>query len=242
MRVARENPTWGYRRIHGELTRLGHTLAASTVWQILRDTGVDPAPHRSTVIWTEFLRTQAAVACDFLCVDTVTLRRSYVLFLLDIQTRRVFFGGVTANPTGPWTTQAARNLFLRHGDQLAQARALVRDRGSQFTDGFDEIFRTSAMKVLRTPARTPVANAFAERWVGTIRRELLDRTIVWNRHQLERLVVDFIDHYNEHRPHRSLEQQAPLSSGGTPRPCPRDSPVVRTSRCDRLIHEYRHAA
>ena len=121
----------------------------------------------------------------------------------------MFFAGVTANPTGAWTTQAARNLFLRHADQLADARALVRDRGSQFIDTFDEIFRTEGLKILKTPVRTPVANTFAERWIGSIRRELLDRTIIWNQRQLERLVIDYIDHYNEHRPHRSLDQQPP---------------------------------
>ena len=107
----------------------------------------------------------------------------------------MFYAGVTANPTGAWTTQAARNLFLRHADQLADSRALVRDRGSQFIDTFDEIFRTEGFKILKTPVRTPVANTFAERWIGTIRRELLDRTIIWNQQQLERLATDYIDHY-----------------------------------------------
>ena len=121
----------------------------------------------------------------------------------------MFFAGVTANPTGAWTTQAARNLFLRHAEHLAGARALVRDRGSQFIDSFDEIFRTEGFKILKTPVRTPVANAFAERWIGSIRRELLDRTIIWNQRQLERLVIDYIEHYNQHRPHRSLQQRPP---------------------------------
>ena len=175
-----------------------------------------PHPTRSAVTWTEFLRSQAAVACDFFTVDTAALRRYYVLFFIHIETRQVFFAGVTANPTGAWTTQAARNLFLRHGDQLAGARALVRDRGSQFIDGFDEIFRTEGFKILKTPVRTPVANAFAERWIGSIRRELLDRTIIWNRRQLERLVSDYIAHYNEHRPHRALEQRAPTPNATPP--------------------------
>ena len=238
----RENATWGYRRIHGELGRLGLTLAASTVWQILRDNNIDPAPHRSTVTWSEFLRSHAAVACDFFCVDTIALRRFYVLFFIDIPTRQVIFGGLTANPTGPWTAQAARNLFLRHGDQLAPARALVHDRGSQFTDAFDEVLRCSGMKILQTPVRTPVANAFAERWVGTIRRELLDRTIIWNQHHLERVVVDYINHYNQHRPRRSLDQRPPAACEGPPSRHQSDPTVSRTTRCDGLINEYRHAA
>ena len=237
--MAVDNPTWGYRRIHGELVGLGHRLAASTVWQILKDQRVGPAPQRASVTWSDFLRSQAAVACDFACVDTVGLRRYYLLFFIDIETRRVFYAGITAHPTGDWTTQAARNLFLRHGEALAGCRALVRDRGAQFTASFDEIFRSEGIKVLRTPVRTPVANAFAERWIGTLRRELLDRTLVWNQSQLERIVTD----YNEHRPHRSLNQRPPSQAPAPPIRSPADqSHLHRTSRCDGLIHEYRNAA
>lgn len=242
--MATNNPTWGYRRITAELNRLGHRIGASTVWRILKLHGIDPAPNRSDVTWTQFLRSQAAVACDFATVDTAFLRRYYLLFFIDITTREVFYAGITANPTGPWTAQAARNLFPRHGDRLDQTRALVRDRGSQFVDSFDEIFRTEGLKILRTPVRTPVANTFAERWIGTLRRELLDRTIIWNQRQLERLVADYIAHYNEHRPHRSLDQQPPRPA--TPgQPAPDAGPslrVVRTTRCDGLINEYRNAA
>ena len=142
-------------------------------------------------------------------VGRVLLRRHYLLFFIDITTREVFLAGITAHPTGAWTTQAARNLFLRHGHRFANARALVRDRGGQFVAAFDEIFQTEGVTVLKTPVRTPVANAFAERWIGTLRRELLDRTIIWNRSQLERLVVEYIEHYNHHRPHRSLDQRPP---------------------------------
>ena len=157
--------------------------------------GIDPAPTRSEVTWSQFLRSQAA-ACDFATIDTVTLRRFYLLFFIDVGSRSVYFGGITQHPTGAWTTQAARNLFLHHADVLAGTRALVRDRGSQFIRSFDEIFRTEGCEVLKTPIQTPVANAFAERWIGTLRRELLDRTIIWNRRQLNKLVVDYIDHYN----------------------------------------------
>ncbi|MCP3879997.1 MAG: transposase [Sulfitobacter sp.] len=241
LRLAAENPTWGYRRIHGELAGLGHEIASSTVWSILKASGIDPAPRRSDVTWSQFLRSQAAVACDFFTVDTAMLRRYYVLFFIHIPTCHVFLAGVTANPTGAWTTQSARNLFLRHADQLAGSRALVRDRGSQFINAFDEIFRTEGLKILRTPVRTPVANAFAERWIGSIRRELLDRTIIWNQQQLEELVVDYIDHYNSHRPHRSLEQRPPTPTPGS-EPGPPTLRIVKTTRCDGLINEYRNAA
>jgi transposase InsO family protein len=212
LRLATENPTWGYRRIHGELNGLGHRLAPSTVWRILKTNGIEPAPERSDVTWSQFLHSQAAVACDFFTVDTPTLKRIYVLFFIHIPTRQVFYAGATANPTGAWTTQAARNLFLAHADQLAGSRALVRDRGSQFVGTFDEIFRTEGLSILKTPVRTPVANSFAERRIGTIRRELLDRTLVWNQRQLEQLVADYISHCNEHRPHRSLDQRPPLAA------------------------------
>jgi transposase InsO family protein len=212
------------------------------VWRILKRHGIDPAPQRSTVTWTEFLRSQAAVACDFATVDTAVLRRYYLLFFIDVSSREVFFAGITTNPTGAWTTQAARNLFLRHHDRLADAGALVRDRGSQFIDAFDEIFRTEGFKILKTPVRTPVANTFAERWIGTLRRELLDRTIIWNRRQLERLIVDYLDHYNTHRPHRSLNQRPPVPPPPSPHTDPPRPHVIKSTRRHGLINEYRHAA
>jgi len=241
-RPPRRSSTWGYRRIHGELIGLGHQIGQTTVWQILKDNHIDPAPKRSEVTWTEFLHSQAAVACDFFTVDTAMLRRYYVLFFIQVETRQVIFAGLTANATGAWTTQAARNLFLLHSEQLAEAKALVRDRGSQFIDDFDEILRTESFKILKTPVRTPVANTFAERWIGSIRRELLDRTIIWNRRQLDRLVTDYVTHYNEHRPHRSLEQRPPQSVHEPPPAPPAAITALRTNRCDRLIHEYENAA
>jgi transposase InsO family protein len=248
--MARENPTWGYRRIHGQLVGLGHSIGASTVWQILKDAGIDPAPTRSSVTWSQLLRSQAAIACDFAHVDTVLLRRFYVLFFIDTTTRQVILGGVTANPTPAWSVQAARNLFLVHGDRLADAKALVRDRGSQVTASFDEVFRTEGIKILKTPVRTPVTNCFAERRIATLRRELLDRTIIWNQRQLHRLVTDYIDHYNTHRPHRALQQRPPSRADAVDadadaavdaRPPPSDN-VIRFPRCDGLINEYKNAA
>ena len=242
--MATNNPTWGYRRITGELAGLGHRVGASTVWRILTQHDIDPAPQRTSVTWTQFLRSQAAVACDFATVDTVLLRRYYLLFFIDITNREVLYGGITANPTGAWTTQAARNLFVCQPSRFTHSRALVRDRASQFTGDFDEIFRTEGLKILKTPVRAPIANAFAERWIGTLRRELLDRTIIWNQRQLRRLVIDYIDHYNAHRPHRSLEQRPPRHT--TPDDNTTDHPLplrlVRTTRCDGLINEYKHAA
>ena len=243
VRMAQQNPTWGYRRIQGELTVLGHRIGASTVWKILKDAGIDPAPTRTSTTWSQLLRSQAAVACDFATVDTVMLRRFYVLFFIDTTTREVTFAGITVNPTAAWTVQAARNLFLGHSEKLANTKALVRDRGSQFTASFDDVFRTEGIKVLTTPVRTPVANAFAERWIGSLRRELVDRTIIWNQRQLQRLVTEYIDHYNGHRPHRALQQQPPSPpvAPDTALPFPTAN-ITRLPRCDGLINEYGNAA
>ena len=240
--MATNNPTWGYRRITGELVGLGHRVGASTVWRILKQHRFDPAPQRTSVTWTQFLRSQAAVACDFVTVDTALLRRCYLLFFIDITTREVLYGGITTNPTGAWTTQAARNLFLRHPQRFTHTRALLRDRASQFIGDFDEIFRTEGLKILRTPVRVPVANAFAERWIGTLRRELLDRTIIWNQRQLEHLVTDYIDHYNAHRPHRSLNQRPPAPTKPPNANGQQQLRIIRATRCGGLINEYRKAA
>jgi putative transposase len=239
VRLARENPSWGYRRIHGELARLGITIAASTVWAILKNAGIDPAPSRNSESWTTFLRAQAAgiVACDFFCVDTVMLRRYYVLFFIELQTRRVHLVGITTNPTGAWTTQAARNFMMRYDRPI---RFLIRDGAGQFVRAFDEVFRSDGATIIRTPPRAPVANAYAERWVGTVRRELCDRTLIWNRRQLEQQLRDYVEHYNTHRPHRSLGQRAPDDRGIVAyRP---GQPIRRHANCGGLINEYHQAA
>jgi putative transposase len=178
LRLARENPTWGYRRIHGELARLEIRLAPSTVWAILKRAGVDPAPRRASESWRSFLRAQASgiVACDFLTVDTVLLRRLYVLVFIELATRRAYVAGVTANPTGAWTTQQARNIIEAFTDERdAPIRFLIRDRDSKFTAAFDEVFQSEDIRIVRSPPRAPKANAIAERLVGTLRRECLDR-------------------------------------------------------------------
>ena len=239
IRLASENATWGYRRIHGELARLGITIAASTVWAILKTAGINPAPNRASETWTTFLRAQAAgiVACDFFTVDTVVLRRYYVLFFIELDRRRVHLAGITTNPTGAWTTQAARNFTMRHHRTI---RFLIRDGAGQFVGPFDEVFRSDGATIIRTPPRAPVANAYAERWVGSVRRELLDRTLVWNRRQLEQLLRDYVEHYNTHRPHRTLGQRAPDNAEVVAyRP---GRPIRRHPTCAGFINQYRQAA
>ena len=215
LRLARENPTWGYRRIHGELATMAIGLAPSSVWAILRRHGIDPTPRRSGRTWSEFLRTQATtmLACDFFTVDTVLLRRLYVLFFIEIDTRRVYVTGVTANPVGEWVIQQARNLGFLLADRSRAARFLIRDRDTKFTASFDEVFRSEGVRIIKTPIRAPRANAFAERFVGTVRRECLDRLLIFSRRHLEQVLVEYLVHYNQHRPHRSLDQRSPQQEG-----------------------------
>ncbi len=250
VRMARENPGWGYRRIQGELVGLGIRLAASTVWTILRETGIEPAPRRLDSSWKEFLRRQAAgiLECDFLTVDTVFLKRFYILFFIELATRRVHLAGITANPDGTWVSQQARNLLMRLDDEGVQARFLVRDRDSKFTRDFDEVFRSEGIRVIKAPVRAPRARAHAERWVESLRRECLDRLLILGRRQLERVVRIYAAHYNEHRPHRSLDQQPPLAKPPPlAAPASRREPLQldRLRRRDRLgglLHEYELAA
>jgi transposase InsO family protein len=213
LRLARENPTWGYRRIHGESCRLGYTIGASTVWTILRRAGVDPAPTRSAITWRQFLRAQAkgVLAVDFFTVDTVFLKRLYVLFVIEVASRRVHVLGVTPHPVGAWVAQHARNLVIGLDDRVGRFQLLIRDRDAKFTAAFDAVFAAEAIEVLRTPVRAPRANAYAERWVGTVRREVLDRMLIMGCRQLQSVLAEYADHYNVHRPHRALGQ------GGTAR-------------------------
>ena len=245
LRLARENPTWGYRRIQGELATMGVVLAPSSVWAILRRHGVDPSPMRRGPTWSEFLRSQASsmLACDFFSVDTVLLKRLYVLFFIELDTRRVHVAGVTARPTGYWVVQQARNLTMALEGRAHPVEFLIRDRDAKFTSSFDQVFGAEGIRIIRTPVRAPRANAFAERFVGTVRRERLDRMLILGRRHLEPVLAEYIAHYNDHRPHRALGQLAPLTMDSPP---PIDDPepaeLCRNDAVFGLIHEYRLVA
>jgi len=249
VRLARENPAWGYRRVQGELTGLGIKIAASTVWTILREAGIEPAPKRLETSWSEFLRRQAAsmLECDFLTVDTVFFKRFYVLFFIELATRLVHLAGIKSNPDGSWVSQQARNLLMQFEDEGLQPRFLIRDRDSKFTRDFDEVFRSQGMRVIKAPVRAPRARAQAERWIGSLRRECLDRLLIFRRRQLEGVMRVYAQHYNEHRPHRSLGQRPPLAQppAAEQRGTGDVFALERLHRRDRLgglIHEYRLAA
>jgi putative transposase len=241
LRLARENPRWGYQRIAGELSKLGVSVSPSTVRRLLARAGLGPAPRRSGPSWREFLRAQGAsvVACDFFTVETALLRRYYVLFFIELQTRRVRLAGITANPDSRWVTQQARNLSL--SGALDDVKFLIRDRDSKFVAGFDEVFRTDSVKVIQTPFRSPQANGHAERFVRTARTECLDWLLVLGPRHLERVLRVYVDHYNTERPHRALERHPPLATQ-PPTPPPPQATIQRRDRLGGLLHEYHLAA
>ena len=245
VRLARENPHWGYQRIAGELKRLGLAVSPTTVRKVLALADVPPAPERARQSWRSFLRQQAAstLACDFFTIETLALQRIYVLFFLSLATRRLEFFACTANPDGAWVTQQARNLVMQLGEQGRRFQLLIHDRDRKFGRTFDDVFRSEGIEVIRTPVRAPNANAFAERWVRTVRSDCLDRILILGRRHLERVLRVYTKHYNRHRPHRALRLAPPDGSS------PADNDHTRTAAAVRrhdllggLIHEYERAA
>jgi putative transposase len=240
LRLARENPRWGYRRICGELTKLGLQASPTSIRRLLARAQLCPAPRRSGPSWREFLQAQAAsiVACDFFTVESILLRRYYVLFFIEHGTRRVRIAGCTGNPDGGWVTQQARNLGLFFAEQ--QVRFLIRDRDSKYTGPFDEVFRSERIRILRTPIRAPKANAVAERFVRTVRAECLDWLLILNRRHLERALRIYVEHYNAQRPHRALALCPPDPHGAHTAAAEGD--IHRRDKLGGLIHEYYRAA
>jgi transposase InsO family protein len=249
IRFARENPSWGYKRIVGELLGVGFAVSPSSVRAILIRHGLPPAPERDRLSWRRFLRQQATsmLACDFLTVETVTLTRLYVLFFVSLERRRIEFVATTTNPDGRWVTQQARNLMMQLDDRKRRFKYLIRDRDSKFSFDFDAVFRSEGIRIIRTPIRAPNANAHAERWVGTLRRDCLDRILILNRRHLDHVLRVYVGHYNRHRPHRSLSLQPPQARSAVPVPVPVRvrAPKLHIDRRELLgglINEYQAAA
>ena len=243
LRLARENPGWGYRRIHGELAGLGVKVGASTAWEILKKAGIDPAPRRTGPTWPQFLRSQAEaiLACDFFTAGLLDGTLVYVLAVIEHASRRIRILGVTLHPTGDWTTQQARNLIMDLGCQAHRVKFMIRDRGSNYTAAFNAVLADAGIRTVLCNVQTPRTNAIAERWIGGCRRELLDRTLVWNQTHLRRILRQYETHHNGHRPHRSLNAAAPLK----PLPEPVDLEQYRIqgkARADGMINEYRLVA
>jgi transposase InsO family protein len=237
-RLAAENPRWGYGRLQGELTKLGHALGRSTIRDMLKRGHVPPAPLRGrrASTWRQFLaqHRDAVLACDFFTVETVLLKTLYALFFIELGTRRVHFAGCTAHPTAAWVAQQARNFAWTLQDEDGTFRYLIHDRDAKFPAAFDRVFTDAGLEVIRTPYRAPNANAYAERWIRSARAECFDHLLVAGEAHLRRVLSEYVAYYNQARPHQGLGQRCPVALT----PPPRDGPVLRRERLGGLLHDY----
>jgi len=238
LRLAAENGRWGYSRIHGELRKLDYAISRSAVRDVLKRHHVAPAPRRGRRgdSWPTFLRRhrEQLLACDFFTVETPFLKTIHVLFFLEVGTRRVHVAGCTAHPTGAWVTQQARQLCWSLQDRDRPLRFVLHDRDAKFPAAFDRVFADEGVEFVRTPFRAPNANAYAERWVRSVREECLDHLLIVNEAHLRRVLRDYAAYFNQARPHQGLDQRIPLA----PEPCPLTGPVRCRDALGGLLHDY----
>jgi transposase InsO family protein len=238
LRLAQENGRWGVDRIHGELLKLGFRIGATTIRAILRHHGTLPAPQRGANggSWRRLLKHYQGqiLACDFFTVETALLQTVYVLFFINLSTRRIHLAGCTAHPTSARMSQQARQLLWSLSESEIYPRFLIQDRDTKFSRAFDAVFLSEGIDILLTPFQTPNANAFAERWVRTVRQECLDHVIILNEAHLRRVLNEFVLHYNTARPHQGIHQQLPIP----PPPAKLGAHVHRRDRLGDILHEY----
>ncbi len=239
LRLAKENPNWGYGKLEGELGKLGYDIGRSTIRDVLKRNRIPPAPDRGKrgSTWRTFLAhyKDQVVACDFFTVETAWLKTLYVLFFIELGSRRVHLAGCTATPTSAWVTQQARQLGWELQDRALPMRFLIHDRDAKFPDAFDTVFRSEGVTIIRTPMRAPNANAFAERWIRSVREECLDKLLILGERHLQCVLVTYVAYYNQARPHQGLEQQCPVPLG---RSTARDGPIARRDILGGVLHDY----
>jgi putative transposase len=213
LRLARENPQWGYGKIEGELLKLGYDASRTAIRNVLQRHSIVPAPVRSGSIgWRRLIPhyKEQILACDFFTVETIRLKTLYVFFFIELATRRIHLAGITANPDGIWVAQQARQLIWMLDEKETPIRFLIHDNDRKYPQAFDTLFRSEGVHIILIPYRAPNANAFAERWVRTVREECLDHLLILNEAHLRRVMGEYIGYYNEARPHQGIGQQTPI--------------------------------